>query len=378
MAVAAARLGPPAAVVTKVGADPFGTYVRNKLDGVRRRHSLRRDASAWRTPLAFAALTPPEDPELLFYREPAAPDTDMQVERDRRRRGACSPILWVSASAMGVSRHRSRSSSACSTNEAERAHGARPRLPAGALAFDGRRGAPHRRRGRRSARSPSAIGSNARSRSGRPILRRRRDELLARGVEVAIVKQGGDGVLVATADGFVTVPARPVEVVCGLGAGDAFGGALCHGLLSGWSPAARGRVRQRRRCHRRVARLLCADAMPSAAEVVALAGGQPCCWMTAAFAELLDVRVHEPERDRRRPARCGRRRASVTPDGCCSSSPRTTRPAAWSGLGDDRGRWPIAARCSSRLLVALRHPRVDGVLGERRHPRRSRRARRAR
>ena len=30
------------------------------------------------------------------------------------------------------------------------------------------------------------------------------------------------------------MPPVPVEVVNGLGAGDAFGGAFCHGLLEGW------------------------------------------------------------------------------------------------------------------------------------------------
>jgi 5-dehydro-2-deoxygluconokinase len=41
-------------------------------------------------------------------------------------------------------------------------------------------------------------------------------------------------VLARTADQTVEVPPYPVEVVNGLGAGDAFGGALCHGLLAGW------------------------------------------------------------------------------------------------------------------------------------------------
>jgi 5-dehydro-2-deoxygluconokinase len=92
--------------------------------------------------------------------------------------------------------------------------------------------------------------------------------LLDRGVEIAVVKKGADGVLVATADDMTTVPAHHVEVVCGLGAGDAFGGALCHGLLSGWSPvqsAEFGNV-----AGAIVAsRLLCSDAMPFEDEVVA-------------------------------------------------------------------------------------------------------------
>ena len=63
--------------------------------------------------------------------------------------------------------------------------------------------------------------------------------LLERGVELAVVKLGGDGVFVATSSGAQTlVPPVPVEVVYGLGAGDAFGEALCHGLLSGMDAGA--------------------------------------------------------------------------------------------------------------------------------------------
>ncbi len=93
--------------------------------------------------------------------------------------------------------------------------------------------------------------------------------LLARGVDLAVVKMGGEGVLVATADGSSVIPPKRIEVVCGLGAGDAFGGALVHGLLSGWSPqeivtyanAAGALV---------ASRLMCADAMPTEAEIDAL------------------------------------------------------------------------------------------------------------
>ena len=64
----------------------------------------------------------------------------------------------------------------------------------------------------------------------------------------------------------VEVPPAPVEVINGLGAGDAFGGALCHGLLSGWSLNTVLRF-----CNAAGAivasRLACADAMPTADEV---------------------------------------------------------------------------------------------------------------
>ncbi len=81
-----------------------------------------------------------------------------------------------------------------------------------------------------------------------------------------------DMVFVATSGGTrEIVPPVPVEVVCGLGAGDAFGGAFCHGLLQGSDPVAA--VRFANAAGAIVAsRLLCAAAMPTLAEIEALAG----------------------------------------------------------------------------------------------------------
>jgi 5-dehydro-2-deoxygluconokinase len=90
--------------------------------------------------------------------------------------------------------------------------------------------------------------------------------LLAAGPAVVIVKQGLDGATAFTKDSAVHAPGIPVEVVCGLGAGDAFGGALAHGMLSKWDLAktlafanAAGAIV--------ASRLACADAMPTPFEV---------------------------------------------------------------------------------------------------------------
>jgi 5-dehydro-2-deoxygluconokinase len=86
--------------------------------------------------------------------------------------------------------------------------------------------------------------------------------LLELGVKIAIVKQGPAGVLVRTADSLAEVPPVPVDVVCGLGAGDAFGGALVHGLLEGWD--IERTVRLANAAGSFVAgQLACADAMPT-------------------------------------------------------------------------------------------------------------------
>jgi 5-dehydro-2-deoxygluconokinase len=96
--------------------------------------------------------------------------------------------------------------------------------------------------------------------------RRAAEALLDRGVELAIVKQGPKGVLAATREERVEVPPSHVEVVNGLGAGDAFGGALCHGLLEGWD--LRRTLEFANVAGAIVAsRLECSSAMPTEAEV---------------------------------------------------------------------------------------------------------------
>ena len=70
------------------------------------------------------------------------------------------------------------------------------------------------------------------------------------------------------------MPPVEIEVVNGLGAGDAFGGALCHGLLSGWG--LERTIRFANAAGALVAgRLGCADDMPTAKEIEELLGGQP-------------------------------------------------------------------------------------------------------
>ncbi|MDQ1670400.1 MAG: 5-dehydro-2-deoxygluconokinase, partial [Actinomycetota bacterium] len=92
------------------------------------------------------------------------------------------------------------------------------------------------------------------------------DALLDRGVEIAVVKQGPRGVLGRTRDETVLVVPVAVEVVNGLGAGDGFGGALCHGLLAGWT--LEHCLRFANVAGAIVAsRLECSTAMPTTAEV---------------------------------------------------------------------------------------------------------------
>ena len=83
---------------------------------------------------------------------------------------------------------------------------------------------------------------------------------------MAIIKLGADGVLLATASERVRIPAIPITLVCGLGAGDAFGGALCHGLLNEWGLEEIGKFANAAGALVST-KLTCADAMPTVTEL---------------------------------------------------------------------------------------------------------------
>ena len=273
VAVAAARLGRRAAVFTKVGDDGLGAYVRHALEhefGVDTRFVGSHPTLL--TPIVVAVLDPPEDPKFVFYREPRAPDStilanevDLSVIRD-------VPILWVSAGALAV--EPSRGTTRALLVARDRAQHTVLDLDYRPSFWEGEADARHEI-GEAVEEATIAVGNRTECEvaTGASEPDAAADALLARGVETAIVKLGGDGVLVATEDERRVIPPLSVEVVCALGAGDAFGGALCHGLLAGMSPfeaaalanAAGALV---------ASRLLCADAMPTEDELSQLVEAQ--------------------------------------------------------------------------------------------------------
>lgn len=265
VAIAAARLGHRAAVFTKVGNDPFGDYVRHKLDlfGVDTRYVFTHPSMP--TSLAFAAMDPPEDPQLLMYRYPMGPDQTVQASEIDRETVVDVPILWLTGAWFSNGPARETCWELLSI---------RNRKPHVVFDLDYRANFWSNREEASADIGPVldhvtvAVGNRAECEvavgSGDPPEAARR--LLGRGVELAVVKMGGNGVMVVTLQGTTIVPPHFVKVVCGLGAGDAFGGMLVHGLLSGWEPA-----RMVEYCNVAGAivasRLLCSDAMPTLAEV---------------------------------------------------------------------------------------------------------------
>ena len=107
VAVGAARLGHSAAVLTKVGRDGFGDFVREALTRFGVDISYVRTVDDLHTPVVFAELDPPEDPGLLFYRQPTAPDLMLTPDDVPADVVVDVPVLWVTGT--GVSAEPARS-----------------------------------------------------------------------------------------------------------------------------------------------------------------------------------------------------------------------------------------------------------------------------
>jgi 5-dehydro-2-deoxygluconokinase len=275
VAVGAARLGRRAAVLTKVGDDGFGSYVRQALTGFGVDASYVGTSPDLHTPVVFCELNPPEDPPLLFYRDPVAPDLTLTAADVPWEVVTDVPLLWVTGTGVSVEPAR-----ATQRAMLER----RGRQPAGSgrytvLDLDWRPmfwPSPEHARDQYAAMLEHVdvvVGNRAEVEVavGTADPDEAAARLLAAGVGLALIKMGAEGVLVATAAGTTTVAPHPVEVVCGLGAGDAFGAALGHGLLAGWAPVdiavhanAAGAIV--------ASRLACADAMPTIDELDRLVG----------------------------------------------------------------------------------------------------------
>lgn len=272
VAVALARLGHRAAVFTKVGDDALGDYARTALaDEFGVDTSFVGTHPTLQTPIVVAALDPPEDPQFVFYRAPRAPDSTIAVEEIDLGVVEAVPIFWVSAGALAVEPSRG-TTRALLERRARRRHTVldldyRP-------SFWDDEAEARREIGATLDAVTVAIGNRAECEiavaASEPD--EAADRLLARGLEVAVVKLGGEGVLVATAGERRVVPPVPVEVVCGLGAGDAFGGAFCHGLLRGATPFGAAELANAGGAIV-ASRLLCADAMPTEEELLSVLEG---------------------------------------------------------------------------------------------------------
>ena len=283
VAVAAARHGHRTALVTRTGQDAFGRYIHEALRDFGVDDAFVSAVAGPPTPVTFCEVFPPDDFPLYFYRYPTAPDLMIEPHELPLDAIRDAGVYW--ATVTGLSQEPSRAAHF-------RAWEARARRTHTVLDLDYRPmfwsdpAEASAQVGRALDHVTVAVGNREECEVavGETDPQRAADALLERGVELAVVKQGPRGVLAATRDERLEVPPFPVDVVNGLGAGDAFGGALCHGLLGGWDLR---RVLEFANVAGAIvaSKLECSTAMPTSAEVderLAAAGRQASPFATTA------------------------------------------------------------------------------------------------
>lgn len=215
-----ARLGVRTAIVSRVGDDGHGLFVRDYLDreGVDTRF-LAVD-EYWPTPPTFCEIWPPDHFPLTFYRRPTAPDWQLQPKDFDADEVAAAPILFATGTAFAQSPSRE------TTLDALLAH-------RGTTVFDldwrptlWSEPSEYREHAQEAAALADVVIGNTDEFAAAGGL----DELLAV-VPSLVVKRGEHGAALYGDGEVVEVPGLPVNVVNGLGAGDAFAAAVGYALV---------------------------------------------------------------------------------------------------------------------------------------------------
>ena len=233
VAVAATRHGLRSAIITKVGQDPFGDYLVNELGRLGVDNQFVGRSAGLKTPVVFCEIFPPDNFPIYFYREPKAPDLDIasnELDLDLIR---AANIFWFTVT--GLSQEPSRQAHHSALD-------ARAGKAETIIDLDYREVFWKSEKDARAeiakvlGQVTVAVGNREECEVavGESDPDRAADALLERGVKLAIVKQGPKGVLAKTKSERIVVEPYPVDIVNGLGAGDAFGGALCYGLSQSW------------------------------------------------------------------------------------------------------------------------------------------------
>jgi 5-dehydro-2-deoxygluconokinase len=214
-----ARLGVRVAIVSRVGDDPHGEFVRAWLAGEGVDVRFLRTDPDWLTPPTFCEVWPPDRFPILFYRRPTVPDWQLAPEDFDLDELAAAPLLYATGTGLAQSPSRE------TTLLALRAH-------RGTTIFDlDWRPTLWREPGEYPGVVAEAVAA------AEVVVGNEEEVEAAQLGEVPrlVLKRGERGVTVVEDGEATDVPGRPVEVVNGLGAGDAFAAALGQGLLRGLS-----------------------------------------------------------------------------------------------------------------------------------------------
>ena len=258
VATGLARLGVRTAVVSRVGDDGHGEFVRAffESEGIDARF-LAVDPT-WLTPPTFAEIWPPDRFPLTFYRRPTAPDWQLRREDFDEDELAAVPVLFATGTALAQS-------PSCETT----LHLLRAHAGTTILDLDWRPSLWEK--------TDAYLDLVQEAAGLADIVLGNVDEVAAAGgtdalLELApalVVKRGADGAVLYADGELVDVPGIAVEVVNGLGAGDAFAAALGYAIVRGLG--LREGVRLGNLAGAHVARRVpCSEAMPTLDELTAV------------------------------------------------------------------------------------------------------------
>ena len=225
-----ARLQVSTAIISKVGNDGHGEFIRDFLSGEGVDVGWLGVDHALNTPVVFCEIWPPDRFPLLFYRTPTCPDWELTTDDFDVDTVADAPILL--ASGTGLARENSRAAHTVALERHQ--HTAifdldyRPMFWASPKAYAAAVQQVL-------ARADIVLGNEdeVRAATGLDDARQGIAALRAAGPRVLILKRGGEGAVLFDGDRVLEVPPVRMEVVNGLGAGDAFLASVTHGVLRG-------------------------------------------------------------------------------------------------------------------------------------------------
>ena len=265
-----ARLGVTTAVLSAVGDDGHGRFLRKALakEGV---EVGWLGTHPWlRTALAFCERWPPDHFPLTLYRRPTCPDWEIEAADLPLDEIRSAPLLFISGTALA--RDPSRSAvHAILAARSQPGHG----VVATILDLDWRKESwahPERYAAEIAATMghvDTIIGGVAEFAAAEVSP----EAALQRGIRRIFLKRGPYGAVVLEGQQRHEVGPVRVEVVNGLGAGDAFAAAVGQGLLSGLDAAT---ILQRANAAGAMVttQLPCAAAMPNQDELAAFVASQ--------------------------------------------------------------------------------------------------------
>jgi 5-dehydro-2-deoxygluconokinase len=266
VAIGTARYGHKSAIVTAVGEDSLGKFIIKELKKFGVSCEFVATRAGGRTPIVVAGIADPDNPEFVFYRELAAPDTQIELTPALSTAGQKAKILWFTGSTLATDPLANTVKELLHVRSGETIFDLDYRP-----AFWSSRQVAQENISEALVYATTVIGNleECSVATGLPIDSSPAEfarALLAKGAKLAIIKGGVSGVLVAHGNSSVSIPGIGVKTRCGLGAGDAFGAAVVHGLLSGWD--LERTVRFANAAGAFVAsQLMCSDAMPNESEV---------------------------------------------------------------------------------------------------------------